>query len=106
MLPGLCAGDLGAIEERVGAPAERGPADLRDLPEYFGQAGSGPSGYGAYDIAILGEINNAPRLSREQILSQARRYSASGADVIDLGCDGRGCGSPSTALNRVRWKPR
>src|SRR5260370_10348380 len=38
VLPGLCAGDLAAVEAQAGAaPVERGPADLRDLPEFFGQ---------------------------------------------------------------------
>jgi dihydropteroate synthase-like protein len=87
VLPGLCSGDLADVVERAGVSVERGPADLRDLPDFFG-AGKGPSaGYGAYDIEILAEINYVPRLSRDEILAQARRYRASGADVIDLGCD-------------------
>src|SRR5919204_4143348 len=87
VLPGLCAGDLAIVAERAGVPVERGPGDLRDLPEFFGQAGARPAGYGDYDIAILAEINHAPRLKREAILAQAQSYRASGADVIDLGCD-------------------
>src|SRR5947208_9932853 len=35
ILPGLCGGDLAVVEAAAGAPAERGPADLRDLPDYF-----------------------------------------------------------------------
>jgi dihydropteroate synthase-like protein len=87
ILPGLCQGDLAAVTEAGGAPAERGPGDLRDLPEYFGAAGANRAGYGAYDIAILAEINHAPRLSREQLLAQARAFAAAGADIIDVGCD-------------------
>src|SRR5207245_7146873 len=87
LLPGLCAGDLAIVAQRAGVPVERGPGDLRDLPEFFGQTGGRPPGYGAYDIAILAEINYAPRLTREAILAQARSYHASGADVMDLGCD-------------------
>jgi dihydropteroate synthase-like protein len=87
ILPGLCGGDLAVVAQRTGALVERGPKDLRDLPEYFGAHPSTPAGYGAYDIAILAEINHVPRLSLEQILAQARAYRASGADVIDLGCD-------------------
>ena len=87
LLPGLCSGDLTLITERAALPVERGPEDLRDLPEFFGQAGGRPGGYGSYDIAILAEINHAPRLTREQILAQAESYHASGADLIDLGCD-------------------
>src|SRR5690606_28609834 len=36
---------------------------------------------------ILAEINHAPQLSRVQILEQAARFQAEGADRIDLGCD-------------------
>jgi dihydropteroate synthase-like protein len=87
ILPGLCAGDLEAIAGLARTVVERGPKDLRDLPEYFGARRSPPAGYGAFDIAILAEINHVPSLSREEILNQARAYRASGADVIDLGCD-------------------
>jgi dihydropteroate synthase-like protein len=68
-------------------PVERGPKDLRDLPEYFGKANEPPTNYGAYDIEILAEINYAPRLSRDNLLAQAKLLRAQGADVIDLGCD-------------------
>jgi dihydropteroate synthase-like protein len=87
LLPGLCAGDLEVVVQRAGVPVERGPEDLRDLPEFFGQAVGRPTDYGKQDIAILAEINNAPRLTRETILAHARGYQASGADIIDLGCD-------------------
>jgi dihydropteroate synthase-like protein len=86
-LPGLCAGDLTAIADQVGVPVERGPKDLRDLPDFFGQSSNPPPGYGTYDIAILAEINHAPRLALLQILSQARTYRDEGADIIDIGCD-------------------
>lgn len=87
ILPGLCAGDLESLVEQVGVPVERGPKDLRDLPEFFGARSEPPSGYGAFDIEILAEINHAPRLPLAEIMTQARAYRASGADVIDLGCD-------------------
>ncbi len=83
VLPGLCAGDLAALP----VPAERGPGDLRDLPEYFGTHAGAPTTYGAHDIEILAEINHVPRLSLAEILERARAYRAAGADVIDLGCD-------------------
>jgi dihydropteroate synthase-like protein len=87
IVPGLCPGDLDPIRNRAGTAVERGPKDLRDLPETFGKNSGPPPGYGAYDIAILAEINHAPRLSRAEILSQARAFRAAGADVIDVGCD-------------------
>jgi dihydropteroate synthase-like protein len=86
LLPGLCQGDLGEL--RVMADAvERGPADLRDLPEYFSTTATSKADYGSYDIAILAEINHAPRLDRAEIVRQAQALHADGADVIDLGCD-------------------
>jgi dihydropteroate synthase-like protein len=86
ILPGLCAGDPADVARVAGVTAERGPKDLRDLPDFFG-ATPPPTTYGAYDIAILAEINHVPRLSRAEIIAQARRYRDAGADVIDLGCD-------------------
>jgi len=87
LLPGLCIGDLEEVSKRMGAPAERGPNDLRDLPEFLGAASGPPADYGKHDIEILAEINHAPRMSLADILQQARSYRESGADVIDLGCD-------------------
>lgn len=85
LIPGLCEGDLAVISDRFGIPAERGPADLKDLPAAFG-CQSRRDDYGGYDILIFAEIHHVPRLSREEILRQAEAYRASGADVIDLGC--------------------
>lgn len=86
IVPGYCGGDLAPIEHVAGVPVERGPRDLRRLPEFFGQSPS-RAGYGAYDIKILAEINNCPRLNLAEILAEARRLAADGADVIDVGCD-------------------
>jgi dihydropteroate synthase len=85
VIPGLCEGDLRPIEDRLGIPAEKGPGDLRDLPEYFGQAALRDE-YGGYDIRIFAEINNVPYLAREDVLRMAQYFQGSGADVIDLGC--------------------
>jgi dihydropteroate synthase len=85
LIPGLCEGDVRVIEDRFGVKAEKGPADLRDLPEYFGSA-SLRQDYGAYDIRIFAEINSVPYLTREEVLRRAEYFQASGADVIDLGC--------------------
>ena len=87
ILPGLCTGDLSAVEAVADVPVQRGPADLRDLPELFGQRTGPPAGYGTFDIRILAEINHAPRKTTDEILALARRHTADGADVIDLGCD-------------------
>ncbi|HVL13396.1 MAG TPA: DUF6513 domain-containing protein [Gemmata sp.] len=90
VLPGLCRGDVAEVTGAAGVPAELGPADLRDLPEFFGHSSGPPPGYGTYDIEILAEINHAPKKTRDAILAEARRYHGSGADVIDLGCDPSG----------------
>jgi dihydropteroate synthase-like protein len=85
MIPGLCEGDPAVIQDKVGVPVTKGPADLREIPLYFGRSAARQE-YGAWDIEILAEINNAPRLTREQIRQEAERFRASGADVIDIGC--------------------
>ena len=89
ILPGFCRGDTAEVAAAGGVPVERGPKDLRDLPEHFHLApGESPgTKYGKHDIEILAEINHAPRLSRDEILIAASRFAADGADVIDLGCD-------------------
>jgi dihydropteroate synthase-like protein len=85
MIPGLCEGDTAVIEEKVGVPVAKGPTDLREIPRYFGRA-TAARDYGAWDIEILAEINNAPRMTREAVRREAERYRDSGADVIDIGC--------------------
>jgi dihydropteroate synthase-like protein len=85
LIPGLCEGDAAVISGTAGVPAGKGPKDLRQIPQFFGRAGAARD-YGAWDIEILAEINNAPRLSREEVRAQADYFRASGADVIDLGC--------------------
>jgi dihydropteroate synthase-like protein len=87
LLPGLCTGDLNSAVSQVSTPIERGPKDLRDLPDFFGACVGSPAEVGKYNIEILAEINHAPQQTLAQILSQARRLRSSGADVIDLGCD-------------------
>lgn len=87
VLPGYCRGELAPVEAASGRPVERGPRDLRRLPEHFGQAAAGPTGYGAHNIEILAEINHAPRLPLTEVLSLAAELRADGADVIDLGCE-------------------
>ncbi len=93
IVPGYCRGELSVIAERAGCAAElggytveRGPRDLRRLPEHFGRKRR-PADYGAYDIQILAEINHAPALSLDEVLRQAAAFQAQGADLIDLGCE-------------------
>lgn len=85
IVPGLCQGDLTALEVLYGVPVERGPADLKDLPQYFGHAGVAPD-LSQYQVRIFAEIVDAPYLSIEGIVQKAQQYQAQGANVIDLGC--------------------
>ena len=84
MIPGACEGDAQLLTAKFGVPAEKGPHDLKELPRHFGSAAT-PDAYGGHDIRIFAEINNAPRLSAEQIYTMAAYFRESGADVIDLG---------------------
>jgi dihydropteroate synthase-like protein len=85
MIPGLCEGSIEQLGAALKVPVERGPKDLRDIPQHFGRAARAAS-YGAWQIEILAEINNAPKQGLDAIRSQARYYRESGADVIDIGC--------------------
>ena len=85
MIPGLCQGDPELLANATGLAVEKGPEDLRDIPEHFGLAAARAE-YGGYDIRILAEVNNAPLLRPEQIYDMAARYRESGADIIDIGC--------------------
>jgi dihydropteroate synthase-like protein len=85
LLPGLTEGDPALVAERFGVPVQKGPKDLREIPEYFGHAAIARD-YGAYDIEILAEINNAPKRTRDDIRREAEYYRRSGADLIDVGC--------------------
>jgi dihydropteroate synthase-like protein len=87
ILPGSCQGDLAAVRAPEGVSVERGPVDLRDLPDFFRVGGPEPVQLGRFDIEILAEINHAPRLDRAELMAEARKYRAEGAEVIDLGCD-------------------
>ncbi len=85
ILPGLCQGDLSLLHRQYGIPAERGPEDLKDLPQYFGQQGLAPD-LSQHSVDIFAEIVDAPDLSLEAILAKAQHFKAQGANVIDLGC--------------------
>lgn len=85
ILPGLCQGDLSQLHRQYGIPAERGPEDLKDLPQYFGQQGIAPD-LSQYSCQIFAEIVNAPDLTVDEIVAKANQFKAQGANVIDLGC--------------------
>jgi dihydropteroate synthase-like protein len=85
MIPGLCEGDPRAIGDKIGVAVEKGPTDLREIPRHFGRAAAARE-YGAWDVEIVAEINNAPKLSRPEIRAAATYFRTSGADVVDIGC--------------------
>jgi dihydropteroate synthase-like protein len=85
IVPGLCQGDLTKLEAQYGIPVERGPEDLKDLPQYFGHAGVEPD-LSRYSVQIFAEIVDAPYLSVEGVIKKAEQFQQQGASVIDLGC--------------------
>lgn len=89
LLPGYCDGDLAPLRASIAVPIDRGPRDLRELPDYFGKPRSADtaSELARFDIQILAEINHAPRLALADILQLADSLRADGADVIDVGCE-------------------
>ncbi len=85
ILPGLCQGDLSQLHRQYGIPVERGPEDLKDLPQYFGQQGIAPD-LSLYSCQIFAELVDAPDLTVDEIVAKAEKFKAQGANVIDLGC--------------------
>ncbi len=85
LIPGLCEGDPRTIADAVGVPVEKGPNDLRAIPQHFGRSAAARA-YGAWDIEIVAEINNAPKLTGDGVRRAADYFHSSGADLIDIGC--------------------
>lgn len=94
IVPGRCRGDVAALGEHFGIPVQRGPDELKDLPQFFQRAAQ-PVALDGYDVAIFAEIVDAPRLSVAQIVARAGALVADGADVIDLG------GLPATPFEHL-----
>lgn len=85
IVPGRCRGDLAALTEHYGVPFERGPEEVKDLPQFFDREAQ-PFDLTRYETDIFAEIIDAPRLDLDGIAARAREYAAQGADVIDIGC--------------------
>ncbi|TDV19542.1 DUF6513 domain-containing protein [Paraburkholderia caballeronis] len=85
IVPGRCRGDLAALTAHYGVPVERGPDEVKDLPQFFGRAAR-PFDLSRYETEIFAEIVDAPRLDLDGMLARAAHYVAQGADVIDVGC--------------------
>ncbi len=85
IVPGLCRGNLQALEEKIGVPVIKGCNDLKDLPVFFGHKAR-PVNLDRHDVRIFAEIVEAAEVPVEQIMARAAAYRKDGADVIDLGC--------------------
>lgn len=85
VVPGRCRGDLQALTRHFGVAFERGPEELKDLPEFFGKK-SKRRDLSRHDVMIFAEIVDATQLDIAAILQRAARFRRDGADVIDLGC--------------------
>ena len=84
-MPGRCRGSLEALSQTLGLPIDRGPEELKDLPQYFGKAAQKPD-LSRYSLKIFAEIVDAPNVSVEEVVKRAHYYKKNGADVIDIGC--------------------
>ena len=67
-------------------PVQRGPEELKDLPQLLQPRGAAGRPERSYEVAIFAEIVDAPRLTVDAIVERARALRRDGADVIDLGC--------------------
>lgn len=85
LVPGRCRGDLVMLSAHYGMPVERGPDELKDLPQFFGRGGSTVD-LSRHDVKIFAEIVDAPNMTVGAVLERAHRYRRDGADVIDIGC--------------------
>lgn len=85
IVPGRCRGDIDKLSTDLSVPVERGPDELKDLPQYFGKAAHKVD-ISQYKVKVFAEIVDAPFVSIETILQRASYYRDNGADVIDIGC--------------------
>jgi dihydropteroate synthase-like protein len=85
IVPGRCRGDLDALSGYFGVPVERGPEEVKDLPQFFGREAR-HFDLSHYETEIFAEIVDAPGLDLDGIVERAGVYAAQGADVIDIGC--------------------
>ena len=71
-MPGRFRGDLAALSLELGAPVERGPDEVKDLPVWLGRGALAPD-LSRYDIGIFAEIIDAliDQVAAEIILKAA-----------------------------------
>jgi dihydropteroate synthase-like protein len=85
ILPGRCRADLAVLTREFGVSFERGPEEIADLPAFLGRGGAKPD-LSRFDMRIFAEIVDASTMTVEQVVARAKKLTAAGADVIDLGC--------------------
>jgi dihydropteroate synthase-like protein len=85
VVPGRCRADLARLTQQFGVSFQRGPDELKDLPEFFGKAGAALD-LSRHAVRIFAEIVEASQISVEAIAARAELLRAEGADVIDIGC--------------------
>ena len=85
IVPGRFRGNLEVLSKYFKIPVERGPDDLKSLPDYFGLSGFEEK-LDDYNCLIFAEIVDATKLNVEEIINIAQKYRKSGANVIDIGC--------------------
>lgn len=84
LLPGRCQGDVEELSRRTGIPAERGPNDLHDLPEFFRRRHRPCLPQDEYSLKIVSIIKDAANLKTSVVLDLADRLVAEGADAVGL----------------------
>jgi len=85
LVPGRCQGNLEELSKKLGLPVERGPKELKDLPQFFGKQAH-KIDLSQYKLKIFAEIVDAPNMSVEAVVKRAYYYQSQGANVIDVGC--------------------
>ena len=86
LLPGWVQGDIRRLDQHFGIPFERGPKDLRDLPEHLGLEKRRRATLDDWSIEIIAEINHATRQPVAKVVAEARSLVEAGANMIDIGC--------------------
>ena len=85
ILPGRVRADIDKLSKSYGIPFERGPEEVKDIPEFFGRPEKKRK-LNKYNIKIFAEIVDAPNMTIDKILKKASKYKKEGANIIDLGC--------------------
>jgi dihydropteroate synthase-like protein len=94
IVPGRCRGDIEDLSRTLNITVERGPEEVKDLPQHFGQKARAVD-LSKHDMLIFAEMVDAPQLSVDHIVERALQLKHDGADVIDIGC------LPNTAFTHL-----